>query len=199
MLTKSRLLTALSNRRPGYLGWRIGVGSAALVCWLAIFCGGLLIDTTQYRAHLAPRQFAKLAQDEAAAIPKFEGSSLTAFLLSALWFTPTNLAFLALLSGLLGGCVSNILVADPVKSQRIDPQRYSYLAEMPWSSMIRSFIVYLCVIAGLYFAMDDPFKDPTPSQYMRLAGTISLLALLVGYDPSRIFYWMGLAQTSRTE
>src|SRR5262245_2408684 len=149
MLTKSRLLTALSHRRPGYLGWRIGVGSAALVCWLAVFCGGLLIDTTQYRAHLAPRQFAKLAQDEAAAIPKYEGSSLTAFLLSALWFTPTNLAFLALLSGLLGGCVSNILVADPVKSQRIDPQRYSYLAEMPWSAMIRSFIVYLCVIAGL--------------------------------------------------
>src|SRR5262245_49848188 len=52
---------------------------------------------------------------------------------------------------------------------------------------------------GAYFAMDDPFKDPTLSQYMRLAGTISLLALLVGYDPSRIFYWMGLAQTSRTE
>jgi len=48
------------------------------------------------------------------------------------------------------------------------------------------------VIAGLYFAMDDPFKDPTPSQYMRLAGTLSLLAFVVGYDPTRIEQWLRL-------
>src|SRR5947207_9651446 len=58
--------------------------------------------------------------------------------------------------------------------------------------MMRSFVVYLCVIAGLYFAIDDPFKHTTAAQYVRLAGTLSILAFVVGYDPSRIDQWIRL-------
>jgi len=75
----------------------------------------------------------------------------------------------------------------------------TYLAESPWSAMIRAFIVYLCLIAGLYFAIDDPFKNSTPAQYTRLAGTVSVLALLVGYDPTRLRSWIGLIPNPQSQ
>ncbi len=45
-------------------------------------------------------------------------------------------------------------------------------------------------MAGLYLAMDDPFKDSTSSQYIRLAGTISVMAFVVGYDASKLQDWL---------
>ncbi len=85
------------------------------------------------------------------------------------------------------------------KVSRINLERLHYLDESPWSAMIRSFIVYLCVIAGLYFAIDDPFKHSTPAQYTRLAGTISVLALVVGYDPTRLRGWLGIIPTPQSQ
>jgi len=168
-----------------------------MTLWFVFFCGGLLIETVEYRAFLAPHSFPNHAESDLKAgitAESYQGNATYAFFAAALWFTPTNLAFLALLAGLLGGCGSNILVdrLSPEEAERIDPGRMKYLVEAPWAAMMRSFIVYLCVIAGLYFAIDDPFKNSTPAQYMRLAGTISVLALLVGYDPTRIRAWIGL-------
>lgn len=183
--------------RHGLFVRRLSLGIVALMLWLAFFCGGLLIETVEYRVFLAPHSFPKHAEaDKEAGIvaTPYTGDPTYAFFAAALWFTPTNLAFLALLAGLLGGCASNILVdrLNPEQAERIEPARMRYLAETPWSAMMRSFLVFLCVIAGLYFAIDDPFKNSTPSQYMRLAGTISVLAFLVGYDPTRIRAWIGL-------
>jgi hypothetical protein len=64
--------------------------------------------------------------------------------------------------------------------------RLFYLSEDPFSSGIRSFMVYLLLLAGLYLATGgDPFKDPSASQYLRLAGLVSCVAFAIGYDPSR--------------
>jgi hypothetical protein len=45
--------------------------------------------------------------------------------------------------------------------------------------------------------MDDPFKTSTASQYCRLAGLISVVSLLVGYDPTRIRGWIGIVPGPR--
>ena len=58
------------------------------------------------------------------------------------------------------------------------------------SASIRGFVVFLFVIAGLYVTVEDPFRDPSSSQYIRLAGMISILAFVVGYDASRIEDWL---------
>ena len=184
--------------------WQMGVGGCALTCWLVLFCGGLLLETVEYRAFLAPHSFphhAKANKDAEITTKAYDGSVVFAFVASALWFSPTNMAFLALTAGLLGGCASNVLAEDlsPEQAEQIHPESWRYLTEAPWSAMLRSFIVYLCVIAGLYFAMDDPFKDSTPAQYMRLAGTISVLSLLVGYDPTRIRSWIGMVPTPQSQ
>jgi len=76
--------------------------------------------------------------------------------------------------------------------QSVDVERLAYLDESPWTAMARSFVVYLCIIAGVYLALDDPFKNPTPGQYAKLAGTFSALGFLVGYDPKRVQAWLRL-------
>jgi len=94
----------------------------------------------------------------------------------------------------MGGCTSNVFIANASdeRAKTIEDASRRFLEETPWSAMMRSFLVYLCVLAGLYFALEDPFKDSTPAQYLRLAGTVSVLAFLVGYDPTRIQNWIGL-------
>lgn len=184
--------------------WRMAIGICALALWLVFFSGGLLLETIEYRAFLAPHAFPNQAEkDKKAGIvaKEYVGTPTFAFIAATLWFTPTNLAFLALFAGLMGGCGSNILYDELPQEEveQLHPESRKHLSEMPWSAMMRSFIVYLCVIAGLYFAMDDPFKDSTPAQYMRLAGTISVLALLVGYDPTRIKSWVGLIPSPQSQ
>jgi hypothetical protein len=59
-----------------------------------------------------------------------------------------------------------------------------YMRENPVSSMLRGFVVYIAFLAGVYVGTNAPFADPTQEQYARAAGTTSLLAFIVGYDPT---------------
>ncbi|MBM3971514.1 MAG: hypothetical protein FJ302_16885 [Planctomycetes bacterium] len=58
---------------------------------------------------------------------------------------------------------------------------------------MRGFVIYLCMVAGLYAVPDDPFKDSSSGQYARLAGSMSLVAFIVGFDPSQISAWLRMA------
>jgi hypothetical protein len=173
---------------------RIAIGGIALFAWLLFFSTGLLIETAKYVRYLAPEFAAAQLKPGEKAPAAYDGNGFEAFTMATLCYTPTNLLFLTLLAGLLGGCSSNVVAErlSDEESKEVDPQRLRYLEESPWSAMMRSFVVYLCVIAGLYFAIDDPFKHTTAAQYVRLAGTLSILAFVVGYDPSRIDQWIRL-------
>jgi hypothetical protein len=197
---------------------RLVLGVAALASWILFFSGGLLLETIESRRLLAPQLYAVDSQssptpsvaltpgisrisvtglqlDVLAPKPPVETSNkFLAFLFVVACYTPTNLVFLTLSAGLLGGCASNLMVGtpDPKRRKDISPASLRYLSEDPVSGMIRSFLVYLCVIGGLYFIVDDPFRNSTPSQYMKLAGMLSVLAFVVGYDPSRIEHWIRL-------
>jgi hypothetical protein len=183
--------------KRGQVFTRVAIGVFALIAWLGFFSAGLLVETTPYRRFLAPEAFEKQAKNEVRAsdaAEKYKGSAGFAFIAALLCFTPTNLIFLTLIAGLLGGCASNVAAESvPIDQKtRINPRRLMYMEETPWSAVMRSFIVFLCVIAGLYLGVDDPFKDTTSAQYLRLAGTLSALAFVVGYDPSRIEQWIRL-------
>jgi hypothetical protein len=104
---------------------------------------------------------------------------------------PLNVALLTLLAGFAGGCLSNVTYshwgpsgAENEEGDRVKA-RILFLTESPFASTMRSFVVYLGVIAGLYITTNGPFDQPTSEQYVRFAGTISLLSFLVGYDPTR--------------
>ena len=59
------------------------------------------------------------------------------------------------------------------------------MSEQPITAAMRSFVVYLFLLAGIYLAAGDPFKDLNASQYLRMVGFVSSIAFAVGYDPTR--------------
>lgn len=76
----------------------------------------------------------------------------------AVTYTYSNIAFLAFLSGLLGGVLSNLSLSSYMRTtgssvakllQEEDPRSISYRLEPPIASGIRSFAIYLLYIAGI--------------------------------------------------
>src|SRR4029077_10614166 len=101
-------------------------------------------------------------------------NQVASFFLAALTFTPINLGILCFLSGRMGGCLSRTAYQRLMAEGKIDKAsdrvngaadqsenaakhnvsetRLFYLSEHPFSSGIRSFMVYLLLLAGLYLA-----------------------------------------------
>lgn len=157
------------------------VAVLALLLWIVLFSAGLLIDSGPYRARILQGHFSPL--DFSAAI---------------LFYTPSNVALLSVVSGFLGGCASKLSelgdLADKVEqARRKDDQpavrnlerRMKYLTESPATSMLRGFLVYIGVISGILLLISDPFKNPSAEQFIRTAGLISAIAFVMGYDPTR--------------
>ncbi len=146
------------------------------VFWLYLFSAGLLVDSGPFR----------------------QGN--TAFLslsLAAVFFTPTNLAMLTMMSAFLGGCASRFrdveklqvmsreaLAVGRVQLARTLERRARYLGESPIVSMLRGLLVYLGMISGLLLAISSPFETPTQGEFIRLAGLFSAIAFVTGYDPT---------------
>jgi hypothetical protein len=131
------------------------------------------------------------------------------FLWATVLFTPLNVAILAVLADFIGGCSSSKAdieqVTDDIEVARHNGdellkrnlvQRKRYLEEHPVHSAMRSLVVYLVFISGLYIATSSPFESTdgpqNQTQYIRLAGLISLLGFMVGYDPTRFTAWLAL-------
>jgi len=109
------------------------------------------------------------------------------FVLCLLFYTPINLAILSFLSGMIGGFSSNFSLKTMEKAGlRLSDVRKMYLSEPPLTSAIRGFLAYVCFIAGVYVVMNDPFKETSTGQYLKVAGTMTAVAFSFGYDPTKI-------------
>jgi hypothetical protein len=161
-----------------------------------LYASGLLLESVEQRIVLAPNMMQKQLGSAGSEIydkaMKTHTSGVWPFFRALICYSPTNMALLTLASAFLGGCVSNAMVASMEEQElkRLPSRRFAFLSENPLAATMRGFVAYLCLIAGLYVAMDDPFKDTTPAQYARLAGSLSLVAFVVGYDPTRIEGWL---------
>jgi len=159
-------------------------GTAAVLVWFLLFGAGLLVDSAPYRTDLSEHF-------------TFEDIAATICL-----YTPLNVALLTLLAGFAGGCLSRVTYAHwitqgtegkaDLPSDAGITARMLFMTESPFASTMRSFVVYLVVIGGLYITTNAPFDKPTSDQYVRFAGTVSLLSFVVGYDPTRLQDLMNL-------
>lgn len=149
------------------------VGS--LATWVLLYASGLLLESVEHRVVLAPHMMEKQLGDAGKKIVdqafKSHVSGTWSFFRALICYSPTNMALLTLVSAFLGGCVSNAMVSSMEEQElkRLPSRRFAFLSENPLAATMRGFVAYLCLIAGLYVAMDDPFKDSTPGQYARLA------------------------------
>lgn len=134
------------------------------VLWLVTFAAGLCINSLPYR--------------EAIAGNTWQWELIWAWFVVITCYTPTNIALLAVFAGLLGALGAKAsLQRDPPAGQV--PERD--LVNPYLSALIRSFLVYLALLSGVLILIEDPFTTPTPEQYVRLAGFVSVLAFLVNY------------------
>lgn len=162
------------------------VGFLLFLAWLLLFIFGMSVKSNTFKDHL---------------IITDHSLDFGNLLLYAMTFTPTNTAALASLAGILGGFASNLAADNQYRHLRpsviaLKPTEltsYLYMTENPLVSMLRGFITYLIFIAGSYLTSFTPHTDEsgnfiemTASSYFKFAVSVSLLAYLAGYDPSRM-------------
>lgn len=183
-----RRATPLHELSPAGRAFMSVAGIGLFSGWLLLFIMGMSLNAGQYTDCLT-----------------YPDSRVNWYFLViyGLLFTPTNCAILASLAGVLGGIASKLAAYNkfrhnpPDLSQKDsdDAQNYVYMTESPLVSMLRGFTTYLIFIAGSYlttFTTSSDTNNPgqflglTASAYFKLAVTVSLLAYLVGYDPSRL-------------
>lgn len=148
--------------------------------WVGLFAAGATVKSQPIIENMSPNNFL--------------------FYLPAIVITYaySNIAFLALLSGSLGGLLSNLSLNSYIRTTKTtldellkgsNSRSIAYQLEPTIASAIRSFAVYLLYIAGISIVV--PGSGGTGGellvdgpQYIRIAGIISAVGFAVGYDPT---------------
>ncbi len=177
----SKIIAALTSKNMQIriiIFWSL----VASALWITFFAMGLLINSKPYRDCVA---------DEA---------ELFSLLMCILVYTPTNIAILCLTASYLGGCASSLVIHNVIEHETSDSQPKTksriYMSERPMSAMVRGILVYFAYIAGVCIADAGLFNEPTLPAYIKSAGIISLLAFLVGYDPTIFHAFIGMAENA---
>lgn len=177
----------------------------AFIAWLILFAAGIVVDTTPYRTLISPsggaappvteRSAAPVAPSAApvtpsvapvatqaapVAAPVLPSSQVLAWFVVVTCYLPLNLAWVCALASALGAFGNLANLADD-RGERPRDNSNPYL-----SALLRGFFVYLFMTSGLLLLDDAPFMHPTPEQYIRLAGFLSLFSFVVSYQP-RLF------------
>jgi hypothetical protein len=138
-------------------------GILAVACWLLTFLPGLLIGSRSFREAIA-----------AGAI------SLKIVVMTLITYTITNIAVLCALAGVAGTAAR--LVIHP-ETAPAEPTEQHNVCGICCAGILRSFLVYLSFLAGVFIAASNPFEY-SQEQYARMAGIISILSFLVSYEPT---------------
>lgn len=193
----SRLLRRVMSHRAACAAV---AGTITTMVWLGMFTIGLCVPTEPFRQHLmsiAPGPESPWLIDV-----------LRSLIIVAAAYTPTNLAILCCAAALVG-CLGRLATTNDaeahaatlnsrnsetgqvvqVTATSVTPSTAS-MAVSPLAPSISAvtwgLFIYLIVISGSVVMTGDPFKMTTPEQYLRLAGTSSLLAFVVGWRPQFI-------------
>lgn len=130
--------------------------------WIGCFAAGIVVNTQPYRGMLADP--ATISYSAAAG----------AWLVVVTCYTITNTAILSCLAAVIGSLAARSLV----RGQRKAPLRACF------DALMYGFFVYLVVVSGLLLFTTEAITEASQAQYVRLAGVISAVAFLTGYDPS---------------
>ncbi len=172
MENKQKLISNKKRpRRNNHLVIAIS-GSLGVMGWIVLFSLGMLIDSSHYRTTLTT------------------DFTWFKFIMTMLTFTPSNIAILCLVSAFTGGCASLLVITKAKKALGLDeaPNAKSssqiYMSENPFSSMLRGILVFFAFLAGVFITSSNALTEPTAQAYTQAAGVVSMLAFLVGYDPT---------------
>ena len=168
-----------------------GMTIAIIVClmaWTALFSAGILVNSQPYRQSIKDAIIVKYWSDISWSYTIYIASS---WIVVVTCYTPTNIAILCSISGLLGALGDQVRLGADSQGRNPSDQTHPFV-----SSLVRSFFVYIVLISGVFILAADPFPDSTlegssvtytesalRELYIRLAGIISLASFAVSYDP----------------
>lgn len=147
-------------------------GTVGVIAWIVFFSLGMLIDSSQYRTTLSTN------------------FTWFKFIMTILTFTPSNIAILCLVSAFTGGCASLLVIKKAQHALGLDETDANktnsqiYMNESPFSSMLRGILVFFAFLAGVFITSSNALTAPTAQAYTQAAGFVSMIAFLVGYDPT---------------
>jgi len=139
------------------------VGVISVLLWMLVFLPGLTISSAPFRQQLISGHL-----------------TWTNVLMTLITYTVTNVAILCCLSGIIGAA-SKVIIGGTRKEAKSGES--DSMSGLLLAGVLRSFLIYLLFISGVYLATNAPFASPTQEQYVRVAGLISLFAFFAGYDP----------------
>lgn len=153
------------------LSWRETVYGLSFVAgWIAFFAFGLFVPTKALRDALGSGDLTIL-------------ESVGAGIVVVSGYTLTNVLFLVCLASLIGCMTHRWQVAsklDVVRSGDKDPFHRIYFA-----AVLRGFFIYLLFVAGfLTVTTSASIENTTLDQYIRIAGTMSIIGFILGFDPN---------------
>ncbi len=161
-----------SRRKNDHL-FIVLAGIIGVFVWIVFFTLGMLIDSSQYRATLSTN------------------FTWFKFVMTMITFTPSNIAILCLVSAFTGGCSSLLVIKKAQKALGLDDPATTnksnsqiFMNESPFSSMLRGILVFFAFLAGIFITSSNALTAPTAQAYTQAAGVVSMLAFLVGYDPT---------------
>lgn len=117
------------------------------------------------------------------------GKLVWPWVVTILFYTPLNLAFISAAAGALGtlGSIANLNADQEGDDKRDKDDGATFFPRDRTnpliSGLLRGIFVYLFVISGMLLFDDSP-SDTGPNQYVRLAGFLSLFSFFVNYKPS---------------
>lgn len=186
-------------------------GLLVFLGWLALFAAGIMVDTAPYRRAISPegerllraegqppaeaggsgtersdptkdagggREAATTNPPQKLPLPETPPPLVRSSLIVFFCFLPLNLAWLCVTSSTLGA-VGNLANLSNDEDSRGPRDASNPLT----SAILRGFFVYLFLMSGLLLLDHAPFSNAGPSQYIRLAGFLSLFSFVVSYHP----------------
>jgi hypothetical protein len=142
-----------------------GLSVLSVAGWVFVFTAGVTMSSLPYRNLL---ENGKSATEI--------GMALLAVLLT---FTPPNVAILCCVSGVIGEQTRRLSRRRESNLSRVDTAPRGPIA----SALLRGFCVFIAILAGVLVLSGSQIITPSQDQYVRLAGTGSLLAFLAGFRP----------------
>lgn len=148
-------------------------GIASILCWLCFFLAGTVVATQPYRQMIA----------DTTAAPAL--GLLGAWSIVLTCYTVTNIAFLSCFAAVIGKFCRRSLSYETATINGLTPAPVASFREVLvfYSvAVARGFVIYLMLAAGLIMLTTDAVTNAKQEDYIRLAGTVSVIAFLAGYD-----------------
>lgn len=179
----------------------IALGFTALSVWSLFFAAGVLIPTNRMRGAIVA-SIEKMASCSSPTAMPYTGKEprddlstweiVGYFAVTLPAFTVTNLLFIAIMASFLG-CMSrrwstpfeyqdSSAAASTAVDTGLREMRRAYM-----TAVLRGFLAYALIVGGyLVVIPEDSLGDITPGQYIRLAGLVTAISFLVGFEPNSI-------------